>query len=127
MTHPPDRTTEESHGTGETRTGRNATLLAGLFPGCVTETRDPDGSVRIAIDLDRLRTELGEHLVDGAMLAAWGSAFSYLKPVFLIEFLIRTFSAPHDDALILDFFAGSGTTAHAVSGRTRPTAATAGS
>ena len=41
-----------------------------------------------------------------------GKAFSFPKPVGLIEALLRF--VPDKNALILDFFAGSGTTAHAV-------------
>lgn len=37
--------------------------------------------------------------------------FSYPKPVSLLKYLIMM--SPKDDALIMDFFAGSGTTAHA--------------
>lgn len=40
------------------------------------------------------------------------SAFSYPKPVSLVGYLISLVS--NADALVLDFFAGSGTTAHAV-------------
>ena len=41
-----------------------------------------------------------------------GRIFDYSKPVDLIEFLIKTIS--EKDSLILDFFSGSATTAHAV-------------
>ncbi len=40
------------------------------------------------------------------------SPFDYAKPVNLISYLIESF--PEEDAIILDFFAGSGTTGHAV-------------
>lgn len=40
--------------------------------------------------------------------------FSYPKPTSLIKTLLRYGSATITDALVLDFFAGSGTTAHAV-------------
>ena len=39
--------------------------------------------------------------------------FSYPKPVELLQRLI-SYGAPHDDSIVLDFFAGSSTTAHAV-------------
>lgn len=48
------------------------------------------------------------------MLASWGVYFSYPKPVFLIQYLAEIFTAQDKNALILDFFAGSSTTAHAV-------------
>ena len=41
-----------------------------------------------------------------------GSVFNYSKPVSLIKHLIKTSAEP--DALIMDFFAGSSTAAHAV-------------
>ena len=42
----------------------------------------------------------------------WVSIFQYSKPRSLIEYLIK--SSSHPNSLILDFFAGSGTTGHAV-------------
>lgn len=47
-----------------------------------------------------------------ALLAEMGLNFSYPKPVDLISYLISMI--PDDDFLVLDSFAGSGTTAHAV-------------
>ncbi len=46
------------------------------------------------------------------MLAKLGLKFSYPKPVGLISYLIDAFTGPND--LVLDSFAGSGTTGHAV-------------
>lgn len=40
------------------------------------------------------------------------SPFDYAKPVSLIEYLLQSY--PYDDAVVLDFFAGSGTTGQAV-------------
>ncbi|MBL8087446.1 MAG: site-specific DNA-methyltransferase [Chthonomonas sp.] len=45
-------------------------------------------------------------------LKALGVPFAFAKPVGLLEFLIKLVN--DDDAIILDFFAGSATTAHAV-------------
>lgn len=42
-----------------------------------------------------------------------GVFFSYPKPINLIEYLIRIGSV-NDDDIIMDFFSGSATTAHAV-------------
>ena len=42
------------------------------------------------------------------------SAFDTPKPVRLIERILQIYVIDDNDALILDFFAGSGTTAHAV-------------
>ena len=41
-------------------------------------------------------------------------AFSYPKSVFAVEESLKVSGATDDDALVIDFFAGSGTTAHAV-------------
>jgi adenine-specific DNA-methyltransferase len=46
------------------------------------------------------------------LLKYWGIPFSYPKPERLIQHLVATFSS--NDDLVMDFFAGSGTTAHAV-------------
>jgi len=45
------------------------------------------------------------------MLANMGFSFSYPKPVDLISYLLQFTNK--DDALVLDYYAGSGTTAHA--------------
>jgi adenine-specific DNA-methyltransferase len=36
-----------------------------LFPGCVTEARDEDGCVKLAVDFDQLRQELSQSIVEG--------------------------------------------------------------
>ncbi len=53
--------------TMHTTDGVNANLerLATLFPNCVTETTDEQGNVRLAVDFDKLRVELGE-VVEGS-------------------------------------------------------------
>jgi adenine-specific DNA-methyltransferase len=48
------------------------------------------------------------------MLAAWGIDFPYPKPVRLIEYLCEIAAKDDPDAIVLDLFPGSGTTAHAV-------------
>ena len=52
--------------TMHTTDGVNANLerLAALFPNCVTETTDELGNVRLAVDYDKLKVELGE-VVEG--------------------------------------------------------------
>lgn len=44
----------------------NISRVRELFPGCVTESRGTDGSVRLAVDFDQLRQELSESIVEGA-------------------------------------------------------------
>ena len=46
-------------------TDANLARLRELFPGCVTETRGEDGSVKLAVDFDQLRQELSASLVEG--------------------------------------------------------------
>ena len=43
----------------------NIDRLNELFPGCVTESRAADGTVTLAVDLDQLKQELSESLVEG--------------------------------------------------------------
>lgn len=57
---------------------------------------------------------LGTTKQNSSMLGSWGLSFSYPKPLGLIEYLVTVFTRPDEDALILDFFSGSATTAHAV-------------
>lgn len=46
-------------------TAQNVDRIAALFPGCVTEARGPDGTLRRMIDFDLLRQELSDSIVDG--------------------------------------------------------------
>ncbi|WP_200948852.1 hypothetical protein [Pseudoxanthomonas sp. Root630] len=43
----------------------NLARLRELFPGCVTEAKGKDGSVKLAVDFDQLRQELSASLVEG--------------------------------------------------------------
>lgn len=43
----------------------NIAGIRALFPGCVTEAKGEDGSVKLAVDFDQLRQELSESLVEG--------------------------------------------------------------
>ncbi len=46
-------------------TAQNVDRIAALFPGCVTEAKGPDGTLRRMIDFDQLRQELSDSIVDG--------------------------------------------------------------
>ena len=46
-------------------TQENIARIRELFPGCVTEVKDADGSVRLAVDFDQLRQELSDSIVEG--------------------------------------------------------------
>jgi adenine-specific DNA-methyltransferase len=46
-------------------TEQNIDKVAELFPGAITESRDPDGRLTRAVDFDLLRQELAGHVVEG--------------------------------------------------------------
>lgn len=43
----------------------NIARIAELFPGCVTEAKGEDGSVKLAVDFNQLKQELADSIVDG--------------------------------------------------------------
>ena len=43
----------------------NIEKIRELFPSCVTETTDKDGTTRLSVDFERLRQELSDEAVDG--------------------------------------------------------------
>lgn len=46
-------------------TVRNVERIAELFPQVITESRDAEGNVTLAVDFDLLRQELSDHVVEG--------------------------------------------------------------
>ena len=46
-------------------TERNIERIAELFPQVITESRDAEGNVTLAVDFDLLRQELSDHVVEG--------------------------------------------------------------
>lgn len=46
-------------------TARNIDQIAKLFPQVITESRDAEGKVTLAVDFDLLRLELSDHVVEG--------------------------------------------------------------
>ncbi len=50
---------------GPDLTGDNIARIRDLFPGCVSETRDENGELRLAIDFDQLRQELSDEIIEG--------------------------------------------------------------
>ena len=44
----------------------NIARIRDIFPGCITEAKGEDGSVKLAVDCDQLRQELAESIVEGA-------------------------------------------------------------
>jgi len=57
---------------------------------------------------------MGTTKQNSSMLAGWGLEFSYPKPVYLIQYLVSVFTTASGGEIVMDFFAGSATTAHAV-------------
>ena len=43
----------------------NIARIRDLFPGCVTEAKGEDGTVKLAVDFDHLRQELADSIVEG--------------------------------------------------------------
>ena len=43
----------------------NIARIAKLFPGCVTEVKEKDGGVKLAVDFDQLRQEFADSIVEG--------------------------------------------------------------
>ena len=48
-------------------TDDNIMKIRDLFPGCVSETKDENGKLRLAIDFDQLRQELSDEIVEGPL------------------------------------------------------------
>lgn len=46
-------------------TARNVDRIAELFPQVITESRDAEGNVTLAVDFDLLRQELSDHVIEG--------------------------------------------------------------
>lgn len=46
-------------------TQNNIARIRDLFPGCVTEAKREDGSVKLSVDFDQLRQELADSIVEG--------------------------------------------------------------
>lgn len=79
-------------------------LSSWITPRSETETKDPEENSIVSGTNDEGAKEIK---------SAFGSkAFNYAKPVSLIRELVRQSTGPND--LVLDFFAGSATTAQAV-------------
>jgi adenine-specific DNA-methyltransferase len=86
--------------------------------------RNPDGSVIARYEEERAKmpttqwrdpSHSAEHYGTGLLKALLpGRSFPYPKSLYAVEDCLRLFLSSKVDALVLDFFAGSGTTAHAV-------------
>lgn len=96
-----------------------------LEAGRAIETgRNPDGSVIARYEEERAKmpttqwrdpSHSAEHYGTGLIKALLpGRSFPFPKSLYAVEDCLRLFLSGKPDALVLDFFAGSGTTAHAV-------------
>lgn len=74
-----------------------------------TKVRDVDGTTVKDLMMDITTSEGAADIGNIGLDSSW---FDYPKPVNIIKMLVEM--ATNEDSLILDFFAGSGTTAHAV-------------
>lgn len=45
---------------------QNIEKIRSLFPNCVTEAKNSDGSIKLAIDFDQLKQELSDSIVEGS-------------------------------------------------------------
>ncbi|HJQ08735.1 MAG TPA: site-specific DNA-methyltransferase [Candidatus Saccharimonadales bacterium] len=78
-----------------------AEVQDGLVPQTIFDRKFAGDSARAKKDIDELNLSKG-------------LLFDYPKPVLLIKRLLQIGTTVADDDIVLDFFAGSGTTAHAV-------------
>jgi adenine-specific DNA-methyltransferase len=74
-----------------------------------TKVRDVDGTSVKDLFMDITTSEGAADITKVGLNANW---FDYPKPVNLIKILVEM--ATNEDSIVLDFFAGSGTTGHAV-------------
>jgi adenine-specific DNA-methyltransferase len=78
---------------------KKADYSAEVPPNLIDDTVGVDTTEKAGDDLDKLFDD--------------NTIFDYPKPVSLVKYLTN-FDTPKDDSIILDFFSGSATTAHAV-------------
>lgn len=99
--------------------------LSRLESGEVVVTgRGPDGRVEVSVTSTSTRRPKTMWMMDSHDASAHGTAllskfipgrrFPFPKSLYAVEDALRFFVSEKPDAIILDFFAGSGTTAHAV-------------
>lgn len=99
--------------------------VADIEKGELTVTgRDPDGSVNVEfvggkLNLPTTQWDRESHNAQSggtALLSAFvpGRKFPYAKSLYAVEDCLRLVVGAKPDAVVLDFFSGSGTTAHAV-------------
>ena len=104
----PGRPSRKEHWTAKPEDERFAPLsswIAGVNEDVGSEDDD-------LFDLEVLRSSRGGVATDEIKRILGAKAFSYPKPLSLIQGLLQQATRPDD--IVLDFFAGSGTTGHAV-------------
>lgn len=87
------------------------TVYTKQYLNCDNEGNLIDRTQRPFGVIDSFSSTQASKLLDNLGLA---NVFSYSKPFELISYLIERVVKPKDESIVLDFFAGSGTTGHAV-------------
>ena len=87
------------------------TVYTKQYLNCDNEGNLIDRTQRPFGIIDSFSSTQASKLLDNLGLA---NVFSYSKPFELISYLIERVVKPKDESIVLDFFAGSGTTGHAV-------------
>src|SRR5690554_443751 len=87
------------------------TVYTKQYLNCDNEGNLIDRTQRPFGVIDSFSSTQASKLLDNLGLA---NLFSYSKPFELISYLIERVVKPKDESIVLDFFAGSGTTGHAV-------------
>ena len=105
---------------GESKKIKNGTYTVQGHRGdgsVITSTLEDENTVRVAVPGSQWRigshdsTQYGTRLL---LKLLPDRQFPYPKSLYAVEDALRLFLADKPDALVLDFFGGSGTTAHAV-------------
>lgn len=79
--------------------------------GAIYMTKERSGDQGHVVSVLR---NMGTTKQASGQLASWDIDFSYPKPVYLIQYLLEIFIGDLKEAVVCDFFAGSGTTGEAV-------------
>ena len=127
------QTLRRNFGKGFARVGKKGTIqyletgtIAEIENGSIAVAgRETDGSVRAFRDIDDVTLTpkrvwyMPSHNADkhGTLLLSKlipGRSFPHPKSLYAVEDILRFYLAARKEAIVLDFFAGSGSTAHAV-------------
>lgn len=114
---------EGSWGVSFLTKGHMRAIATGEF---VVKGKDKNGALEVYFALDRLRTRVGKTLWTNGSYSATehgstllrkflpGRKFPFPKSLYAVEDALRFYVGDNKEAIVLDFFGGSGTTTHAV-------------